>query len=106
MLLNRLLLVWSTVQVLQDCCTVQRINTLTCCQLNFTSYMHTFQAVLLVGGASSDLFPLTAAGTPKVLLPVANETLLSFSLKTLEEAAIQNVIAVRRALCIWTRAVM
>lgn len=56
--------------------------------------MHTYQAVILVGGASTELYPLTAGGIPKVLLPIANETLLSFSLRTLEESGIQNVILV------------
>lgn len=60
--------------------------------------MHTYQAVILVGGASTELYPLTAGGIPKVLLPIANETLLSFSLRTLEESGIQNVILVRSLL--------
>ena len=56
--------------------------------------MHTFQAVVLIGGAGSKLHPLTASGTPKALLPVANEPLISFPLKALEESGIEDVVAV------------
>lgn len=61
--------------------------------------MHTFQAVLLIGGTSPNLHPLTATGTPKALLPVANEPLVSFPLKALEDSGVEDVIAVTRIRC-------
>lgn len=52
------------------------------------------QAVILAGGGGSHLHPLNAAGQPKVLMPVANRALLSFPLRTLEEAGISDVLVV------------
>ena len=52
------------------------------------------QAVLLAGGTGSRLYPLNSTGTPKALLPVGNEPLISFPLKTLEEAGITDVFLV------------
>lgn len=54
-------------------------------------------AVLLAGGGGSRLYPLNAAGTPKVLLPVANRPLLTFPLRMLEESGIADVVVVRGA---------
>ena len=53
------------------------------------------QAVLLAGGGGSRLYPLNAAGTPKVLLPVANRPLLTFPLRMLEESGVADVLVVR-----------
>ena len=56
--------------------------------------MHTTAAALLVGSADEPkLHPLTA-GTPKALLPVANEPLLSFSLQALENSGVQTCFIV------------
>ena len=52
------------------------------------------QAVLLAGGAGSSLFPLNHTGLPLALLPVANQPLITFSLRTLEEAGIVDVLVV------------
>ena len=52
------------------------------------------QAVILAGGGGSRLYPLNASGLPKVLLPVANRPLLTFPLRTLEEAGITDVLVV------------
>ena len=52
------------------------------------------QAVLLAGGAGSSLFPLNHTGLPLALLPVANQPLITFSLRTLEEAGISDVLVV------------
>jgi translation initiation factor eIF-2B subunit gamma len=56
--------------------------------------LHPFQAVILAGGGGKHLFPLNSAGLPKVLLPVANRPLLTFPLRTLEEAGITDVLVV------------
>lgn len=53
-----------------------------------------FQAVILAGGGGSHLYPLNTAGLPKVLMPVANRPLLTFPLRTLEEAGITDVLVV------------
>jgi len=53
-----------------------------------------FQAVILAGAGGKHLFPLNSAGLPKVLLPVANRPLLTFPLRTLEEAGITDVLVV------------
>jgi NDP-sugar pyrophosphorylase family protein len=53
------------------------------------------QAILLAGGAGSSLFPLNHTGLPLALLPVANQPLITFSLRTLEEAGIVDVLVVR-----------
>ncbi|KFM29331.1 putative translation initiation factor eIF-2B subunit gamma [Auxenochlorella protothecoides] len=50
------------------------------------------QAVVLAGASGSRLHPLNSGGTPKVLLPVANRPLLSFPLRTLEEAGVAEVL--------------
>ncbi|KAG7666567.1 hypothetical protein Ndes2526B_g04967 [Nannochloris sp. 'desiccata'] len=52
------------------------------------------QAVILAGAGGKHLFPLNSAGMPKVLLPVANRPLLTFPLRTLEEAGIIDVLVV------------
>ena len=59
------------------------------------------QAVLLCGGGGSRLYPLNASGIPKVLLPVANRTLLSFPLRMLEESGVSDVLLVRAPLAWW-----
>ena len=51
-------------------------------------------AVLLAGGAGKTLHPLNSAGTPKALLPVGNQALISFPLNTLEQGGITHVIVV------------
>lgn len=53
-------------------------------------------AVLLAGAGGSRLYPLNAAGTPKVLLPVANRPLLTFPLRMLEESGVADVLVVSR----------
>lgn len=53
-----------------------------------------FQAVILAGAGGKHLFPLNSAGLPKVLLPVANRPLLTFPLRTLEEAGITDFLVV------------
>lgn len=52
------------------------------------------QAVLLAGGTGSRLYPLNSTGTPKALLPVGNELLISFPLKSLEVAGIKEVFVI------------
>lgn len=55
--------------------------------------MLTFQAVILAGGASTSLFPLTSPnGTPKALLSVGNQPMISYPLKLLEKAGVKEVI--------------
>jgi translation initiation factor eIF-2B subunit gamma len=56
--------------------------------------LHPFQAVILAGAGGKHLFPLNSTGLPKVLLPVANRPLLTFPLRTLEEAGITDVLVV------------
>ena len=56
--------------------------------------MHLSFAVLLAGGAGKTLHPLNSAGTPKALLPVGNQALLSFPLKTLEQGGVTHVLVV------------
>jgi translation initiation factor eIF-2B subunit gamma len=56
--------------------------------------LHPFQAIILAGAGGKHLFPLNSAGLPKVLLPVANRPLLTFPLRTLEEAGITDVLVV------------
>lgn len=53
------------------------------------------QAVLLVGGLSNKLFPLTSPSTPKALLNVGNQPLISFPVKLLEEGGIKEIFLVR-----------
>lgn len=43
-----------------------------------------YDVVLLAGGSTRELYPLTSAGVPKSLLPVANNALLSYSLRQIE----------------------
>lgn len=52
------------------------------------------QAIILAGGGGSRLYPLNAAGLPKVLMPVANRPLLTFPLRMLEEGGISDVFVV------------
>lgn len=52
------------------------------------------QAVLLVGGLSNKLFPLTSPSTPKALLNVGNQPLISFPVKLLEEGGIKDIFLV------------
>ncbi len=52
------------------------------------------QAVLLAGGAGANLFPLNNTGNPLALFPVANQPLITFSLWTLEQAGIVDVLLV------------
>lgn len=55
------------------------------------------QAVLLAGGAGASLFPLNHTGTPLALLPVANQPLITYALRTLEQAGIVDVLLVSAA---------
>ena len=54
-----------------------------------------WQAVLLAGGAGASLFPLNHTGNPLALLPVANQQLITYALRTLEQAGILDVLLVR-----------
>ena len=58
--------------------------------------MQLSHAVLLAGGVGTSLHPLTSAGTPKALLSVGNQPLISFPLKTLEQGGVTQTIVVRR----------
>lgn len=53
-----------------------------------------FDAVILAGGECKRMYPLTS-GTGKALLPVANQPLLSYSLKHLADAGVRSAIVVR-----------
>ena len=65
-------------------------------------YGSNFQAVVLAGGEDSQLFPLTT-DMVKALLPVANQPLISYPLKTLSDAGLQSVIVVGTAGGRWGR---
>jgi NDP-sugar pyrophosphorylase family protein len=54
-----------------------------------------YQAVLLAGGAGASLFPLNHTGLPLALFPVANQPLITYPLKALEDAGIHEVLVVR-----------
>lgn len=56
------------------------------------------QVVLLVDGASNDLYPLTDDGMPLPLLPICNRALLTYPLKMLERSGVRSVLLVRLAL--------
>eukprot|EP00884_Botryococcus_braunii_P012713 jgi/Botrbrau1/21442/Bobra.0216s0050.1 len=56
--------------------------------------MRISQAILLCGGAGSKLYPLNSTGVPKVLLPVANQPLLLYPLRVLEEAGVKDVLVI------------
>ncbi len=53
-----------------------------------------YQAVLLAGGSGSNLFPLNQMNLPLALLPVANQPLITYSLRALEAAGIVEVLVV------------
>ena len=55
-----------------------------------------FQAIILAGGGDDHLFPLHAAGDtlPKILLPIANRPMITFPLRSLEEAGVTDVLIV------------
>lgn len=53
-----------------------------------------YQAVLLAGGSGTNLFPLNQTGLPLSLLPVANQPLITYPLRTLEGAGIVDVLVV------------
>ena len=57
--------------------------------------MQLSHAVLLAGGVGKTLHPLTSAGTPKALLSVGNQVLISFPLRTLEQGGVSHTIVVR-----------
>ena len=59
------------------------------------------QAILLAGGAGSSLFPLNHTGLPLALLPVANQPLITYPLRVLEEAGITDVLVVTHTGCSW-----
>ena len=58
--------------------------------------MQLSHAVLLAGGVGKSLHPLTSAGTPKALLSVGNQALISFPLRTLEQGGVTHTVVVRR----------
>ena len=58
--------------------------------------MQLSHAVLLAGGLGKSLHPLTSAGTPKALLSVGNQALISFPLRTLEQGGVVHTVVVRR----------
>lgn len=53
-----------------------------------------YQAVLLAGGAGASLFPLNHIEVPLALFPIANQPLITYALRTLEEAGIVDVLVV------------
>ncbi|CAK0780561.1 hypothetical protein CVIRNUC_005094 [Coccomyxa viridis] len=53
-----------------------------------------WQAVLLAGGAGASLFPLNHTGNPLALLPIANQPLITYALRSLEQADILDVLLV------------
>lgn len=57
--------------------------------------MQLSHAILLAGGVGKHLHPLTSAGTPKALVTVGNQALISFPLKTLEQGGVTHTIVVR-----------
>ncbi|KAL3137832.1 hypothetical protein ABBQ38_005086 [Trebouxia sp. C0009 RCD-2024] len=56
--------------------------------------MQLSHAVLLAGGVGKNLHPLTSAGTPKALLSVGNQALISFPLRTLEQGGVTHTLVV------------
>ncbi len=54
-----------------------------------------WQAVLLAGGAGASLFPLNHTGNPLALLPIANQPLITYALRSLEQADILDVLLVK-----------
>ena len=56
--------------------------------------MQLSHAILLAGGVGKHLHPLTSSGVPKALLPVGNQTLISFPLRTLEQGGVTNTVVV------------
>lgn len=56
--------------------------------------MQLSHAILLAGGVGKHLHPLTSAGTPKALVTVGNQALISFPLKTLEQGGVTHTIVV------------
>ena len=67
-------------------------------QANVAYRMQLSHAVLLAGGVGKSLHPLTSSGTPKALLSVGNQALISFPLRTLEQGGVTHTIVVRRSL--------
>lgn len=66
--------------------------------------MQLSHAVLLAGGTGKNLHPLTSAGTPKALLSVGNQALISFPLRTLEQGGVTHTVVVSRSiLCLQTQ---
>lgn len=59
--------------------------------------MQLSHAVLLAGGVGKNLHPLTSAGTPKALLSVGNQALISFPLRTLEQGGVTHTLVVSRS---------
>ncbi len=57
--------------------------------------MQVSHAVLITGGVGKNLHPLTSAGTPKALVPVGNQALISFPLRALEQGGVTHTIVVR-----------
>lgn len=53
-----------------------------------------YQAILLAGGAGASLFPLNHTGLPLALFPVANQPLITYSLKAIEDAGVLDVLVV------------
>lgn len=56
--------------------------------------MQLSHAVLLTGGVGKHLHPVTSAGIPKALVPVGNQALISFPLRTLEQGGVTYTIVV------------
>lgn len=52
-------------------------------------------AAIVLAGNGPALHPLTSAALPKALLPVANRPLITFPLRLLEEAGLEDVLVVR-----------
>lgn len=65
--------------------------------------MQLSHAVLLAGGVGKNLHPLTSAGTPKALLSVGNQGLISFPLRTLEQGGVTHTVVVSRFDCEYQR---
>ena len=58
------------------------------------SIMQGCQAVVFAGSGGQALAPLNSSGAVKVLLPITNRPLLTFPLRTLDDAGILDVIIV------------
>lgn len=59
------------------------------------------EALIIVEGDSSCMYPLTPPDEPIALLPVANQAILSYTLRNLEEIGFQQAIVVVTGKRVW-----